>query len=205
VSNAQAHWQRVYNERDPREVSWYEREPERSLSSIEATGIDHDAAILDVGGGTSHLAAGLLTAGYTDVTVTDIADSALERARTGLGEDAERVTWIQADLRGHRFDRAYNLWHDRAVFHFMVTDADRQAYLATLRETLRPGGHLLIATFGPGGPARCSGLPVVRYDADALARALGPGFSAASSTLEDHTTPSGAEQQFLWARFSRDG
>ena len=198
-----AHWEQVYAEKDPREVSWFEPTPERSLSLIEATGVGRDAAILDVGGGASSLGAQLLEAGYTDVTVADLAASALKHAQAQLGDEAARITWLEADIRDHDFGRLYDLWHDRAVFHFMVDPGDREGYLAVLRRTLRPGGHLLLATFGPEGPTQCSGLPVVRYGSGDLSRALDQGFELLSSSLQEHITPAGNPQQFHYARLIR--
>jgi SAM-dependent methyltransferase len=200
-----AHWQRVYAERGPDEMSWTEAVPEVSLALIEEADLPREAAILDVGGGASHLARELLRAGYTDLTVADISPGALEQAAAEIGADAERVAWVEADVRGHDFGRRFDLWHDRAVFHFMVEPEDRAAYLATLERALRPGGHLVVATFGPEGPTECSGLPVRRYDAAALSDALGPHYEPISSRLVAHRTPSGREQQFHYAHMRRVG
>jgi SAM-dependent methyltransferase len=203
VAGDRAHWEDRYSTEAPEELSWYQPRPQRSLELIQATGLSHEARILDVGGGTSRLAAQLLGMGYTDLTVADISPAALAHARAELGRDAARVTWVEADVRTHDFRRRYDLWHDRAVFHFMVSPADREGYLNVLHRTLRPGGHLILATFGPQGPTQCSGLPVERYSADALQRVLGEGFALASSSLAAHRTPSGASQQFLYARLVR--
>jgi ubiquinone/menaquinone biosynthesis C-methylase UbiE len=199
---AQAHWERIYEEKPPEALSWYQPVPKTSLDLIDDARVAGDAAILDVGGGTSSLAVRLLDAGYTDITVADISSAALDRARAALGTDADRVTWVQADVRDHDFGRPFDLWHDRAVLHFMVDDADRDGYLEVLRRTLRPDGHLIVATFGPEGPTRCSGLPVSRYGAPALAELL-PEFELLSSRLEVHHTPSGTPQQFLYAHLRR--
>jgi SAM-dependent methyltransferase len=203
-SAGRTHWERIYGGREPDRLSWYERTPETSLAWISRTGVPLDAAILDAGGGASGLAGELVRAGYTDVTVADVSASALERARAALGEDARRIAWVRADLRGHDFGRRFDLWHDRAVFHFMVERADRDAYLATLRRSLCPGGQLILATFGPAGPTRCSGLPVRRYGIDRLADLLGPDFAVVSSQLVDHRTPSGEVQQLLYAQLRRE-
>lgn len=197
------HWQRVYAERAPSEVSWHEPEPAVSLELIEEAGLERRAAILDAGGGASLLAARLLESGYTDVTVSDISAAALDRARAGLGSIAGRVSWLQADLRAHRLERRYDLWHDRALLHFMVDPDDRARYLDTMRGALRASGHLVVATFGPEGPTRCSGLPVDRYGADQLSALLGGEFELLSSRLVDHRTPSGASQQFQYAHLRR--
>ena len=200
-----AHWQHVYEKQAPDEVSWFQAVPRCSLSLIAETGLAKDAGLLDVGGGASVLAGELLRAGYHDISVADLSAAALERAQAALGKDAERIVWIEADLRHHRFVRSYDLWHDRAVFHFMVDPTDRRHYLATLAQTLRPRGHLILATFGPAGPTRCSGLPVRRYDADDLCRVLGSGFKLISERLEIHQTPAGSEQQFIYTHFVQDG
>jgi SAM-dependent methyltransferase len=201
VPNEHGHWQQVYEERDPDEVSWFEQTPERSLAMIEGAVPHKDAAIIDVGGGASRLAGELLRRGYGDITIADISAEALEQARRELGERADEVVWVQADVRDQAFGRRFDLWHDRAVFHFMVDDADREAYLATLRDSVSLEGQVIIATFGPEGPEQCSGLPVRRYGADELAAQLGPQFDLVDSELGVHETPSGYEQQFLWAHF----
>jgi SAM-dependent methyltransferase len=203
VPDDRAHWERAYAEKTPVRVSWYELLPQHSLALIEAANVSLDAGVLDVGGGASSLAAQLLGMGYTDLTVADVSPAALAHARAELGSDAGRVSWIEADIRSHDFGRRYDLWHDRAVFHFMVSPADREAYLKVLRRTLRPGGHLIIATFGPQGPTQCSGLPVERYSAEGIQRVLGEDFELASSSLATHHTPSGASQQFLYAHLRR--
>ena len=200
-----AHWEQTYAEKEPDRVSWFQERPARSLRLIKAAELKPTAGIIDVGGGASNLAAELLRIGYGDVTVADIAAGALERARDALGPDSRRVHWLQADVRTYEFARTFDLWHDRAVFHFMVTAADRGAYLAALRRALAPSGHLVILTFGPAGPTQCSGLPVQRYDIDTLQATLGGEFRLLSSGLDDHATPSGHEQQFLYAHLVRVG
>ena len=203
MSGDRSHWENTYSRKAPEKVSWYEPRPRRSLELIQATGLGRDAGILDVGGGASGLAAQLLAMGYMDLTVADISATALAHAKAELAGDAAKVCWVEADVRTHNFGRLYDLWHDRAVFHFMVSPADRTGYLNVLCRTLRPGGHLIIATFGPQGPTQCSGLPVERYSADELQRALGEDFELASSSLAVHRTPSGASQQFLYAHLLR--
>jgi SAM-dependent methyltransferase len=204
VSDAGAHWQQLYVERAPEQLSWYQPVPATSLSLIESVGLRSNAAILDVGGGTSTLAGHLLAAGYEDVTVVDIADDALQLPRAALGANGGRVKWIEADIRRHDFGREFDLWHDRAVFHFMVAPDDRDGYLSVLRRALRPGGHLILATFGPDGPTQCSGLPVARFGAAQLSEGLGGEFRLVSSQLEQHRTPGGLDQQFLYADFRRE-
>ena len=198
VVDAQAHWERLYMEREPEQLSWYQPVPEISLALIEEAGLPLDAAILDVGGGTSKLAGLLVARGYRDVTVADISQAALQRARAELGSAGRPVTWVQADVRVHDFARGFDLWHDRAVFHFMVKAGDRDRYVAVLRRTLRPGGHAILATFSPDGPTHCSGLPVARYEADELSRLVGADFELVSSRLDQHRTPSGRSQSFVY-------
>jgi predicted RNA methylase len=195
------HWERVYTEREPDAVSWFEPLPRSSLAMIDALGLPLDAPIVDVGGGASQLAAGLVRRGHTDITVVDISAKALERGRQGLLE-ADRIEWVLADIRDHDFGRRFALWHDRAVFHFMVSRKDRSAYLTTLECSLEPAGHVVMATFGPAGPTRCSGLPVARYSAGALAASVGGRAGLVSSHLVQHRTPSGASQQFLYAHLA---
>jgi ubiquinone/menaquinone biosynthesis C-methylase UbiE len=201
---ARDHWQSVYSEKDPTEVSWYQRIPTASLQLIEAADLPRERPLLDVGGGASKLAGELLDRGYSDITVADISASALSKAQAQLGSSAKAIEWLEADVRSHDFARRYDLWHDRAAFHFMVDPKDQEAYLDTLQRTLKPGGHLVIATFGPDGPTRCSGLPVARYGSADLAERLGPGFQLISEALEVHDTPAGIHQQFLYAHFQRN-
>jgi SAM-dependent methyltransferase len=203
VAGDRAHWEGSYAQRAPDQVSWYEPLPQRSLELVQATGLGHDASILDVGGGASSLAEELLDMGYTDVTVADISPAALAHAQTALGSNTARITWVEADIRIHDFGRRYDLWHDRAVFHFMVDAADRKRYLDVLRKTLKPGGHLVLATFGPQGPTQCSGLPVDRYGPDDVQQVLGDDFTLVSSSLVIHRTPSGRSQQFHYAHLLR--
>lgn len=198
-----AHWRKAYREHRLEELSWTEQAPEMSLALVEEAGLPPDAPIVDVGGGASRLAAELLKRGCTDLTVADISTDALARARSALGESADRVRWVEADVRTHDFGRRFDLWHDRAVFHFMVEPSDREGYLAVLRRTLPPGGHLILATFGPQGPTRCSGLPVDRYDSGSLSETLGPEFELLSASLTDYRTPSDRSQQFLYAHLRR--
>jgi ubiquinone/menaquinone biosynthesis C-methylase UbiE len=172
---------------------------------IEALQLPTDAPIVDVGGGASGLAGELLGRGYSDLTVADISEAALEAAKDALGEKAGAVSWVRADVREHDFGRRFAVWHDRAVLHFMTEPADRIAYLETLRRSLLPGGHLIVATFGPDGPTTCSGLPVLRYGADDLERAFAGVAHVVSARLHDHQTPSGKTQQFIYAHLTRSG
>ena len=202
--DARRHWNSIYATRSPDGVSWYRPHLDRSLELIESTGLPHDAPILDVGCGASTLAGDLLQRGYTDVTVLDVSEEALRVARTRLGPRAEYVRWIRADVTdGGLPAHAFRLWHDRAVFHFLL-DADvRARYVAAMKTSVAPGGCVLIATFGPNGPKTCSGLPVRRYDAEALAAALGADFVRIGDSIEMHMTPTGAPQEFVYGLFRR--
>lgn len=177
-------------------MSWFQAEPIATVELVRALEPDLDAAIIDVGGGASRLVDGLLTSGYRDLTVLDIAEPALDIARSRLGADARRVVWIVGDLLAHEFDRQYDVWHDRAVFHFLTRAEEREAYRARLGASVRSGGVVIMATFAPDGPDHCSGLPVCRYTSDALVRELGPGFEASRVLTEVHRTPAGADQAF---------
>ena len=198
----EVHWEGVYRTRDPAAVSWFQPVPTPSLELIRATGAPPSTAIIDVGGGASSLADHLLAAGYSDVTVLDIAPTALLRTRERLGPAAGRVSWIEADITRFVPARQYGLWHDRAVFHFLTDPADRDRYLDALKAGLADGGHLILATFGPDGPTRCSGLEVQRYSAEQLSRVLGPDYRLQQSLLDEHVTPGSGRQQFLFGWWS---
>lgn len=200
-----AHWERVFEERGPAGVSWYEESPRMSLEMIDLAGVRPHEAVLDVGGGSSPLAGALLARGFADVTVLDLAEAALRAARGRLGPEGATVEWIHRDVLDWAPERTYELWHDRAAFHFLVDDASRERYLATARSALCPGGYAVIGTFAQGGPMACSGLPVARYDAEALGDAFGPEFSVVASRRDEHRTPAGATQAFTWVALRRRG
>jgi len=196
------HWQNIYGKKSPDSVSWYAPHLEMSLRLINHANLSRDAHILDVGGGASTLADDLLVRGYEHIAVLDISEAALNISQKRLGEQAGRIRWIAADVTSTQLqEHAYDLWHDRAVFHFLTTQKQRTAYIRQLLHALKPGGHLILATFASRGPERCSGLEVVRYSADSLARELGENFYLMESAAEDHITPSGAKQPFLYCRF----
>jgi trans-aconitate methyltransferase len=201
TDEGKAHWDAVYSHRAVTGVSWYEAHPRRSLELIHACRLQHHDPIIDVGGGASFLVDALLKQGSDDLTVLDISAAVLEKVRARLGPDSKQVALLRADVTAFRPTRDYALWHDRAVFHFLVHAEDRERYLDALRHALRPNGYVVIATFGPDGPERCSGLPVMRYDAKKLTAELGGDFKLVESSLEVHHTPSEAPQQLLYCRF----
>lgn len=194
----ESHWQGVYRRSREDEVSWFQAVPETSLRMIEALELDPYARILDVGGGVSRLPDELLRAGYRHITVMDITEEALRQGQARLGERARLVEWIAADVTSFQPDTTWDVWHDRAVFHFLVTEEARAAYRRAMASALRAEGNVIIATFGPRGPEKCSGLPVVRYDPEGLAAALGGGLRLCHTELEQHTTPAGRQQEFLY-------
>lgn len=197
------HWDNVYASKGYAEVSWYQENPVRSLALIEATGIGADEPIIDVGGGASTLVDKLVERGFSDITVLDIAAGALEQARRRLGPGSATVNWLVGDVTGFEADRNFRVWHDRAVLHFLVDPEDRQRYIDVLMRSLAPGGHLILATFGPEGPLKCSGLEIRRYSIGMQAEMLGPGFELQRHELEVHETPAGASQQFLYSHWIR--
>lgn len=199
----EAHWNAVYTEKPDTEVSWFEQAPAMSLALIRDTGAGREAAIVDVGGGSSRLVDGLLSDGYRDVTVLDLSERALAHAKARLGEQAERVEWIVADVTEWTTARTYDVWHDRAAFHFLIEAEDRRAYISTAVRALRPGGHAIIGTFALDGPERCSGLPVVRYSPASLAEELGPSFKLVAGACHEHLTPAGGIQRFQFSRLVR--
>ena len=203
TDNRQQHWDSIYKSRGERDVSWFEAFPAVSLEMIEAAGLTPDTCILDVGGGESRLIDALLAEGLDCLAVLDVSGEALDHARARIGEAARSVTWIESDVTDSWSLEAMDIWHDRAVFHFLVAAPDRQRYIAHLRETLRIGGSAIIATFAPDGPEKCSGLPVVRYSPDALAAELGEGFTLIESRRHLHVTPAGTAQPFQYSRFQR--
>jgi SAM-dependent methyltransferase len=194
------YWDSAYELRGASGVSWFQAVPQTSLDLIRALGTTPDTPVVDAGAGAGTLTARLAAAGFTDLTAVDISAAALAAARTRAAgpPGAAPVSWVHADLLSWRPDRHYGLWHDRAVYHFLTGDADRAAYLATLRAALRPGGTVILAAFAAGGPARCSGLPVARYSPAGLARSLGAGFTVLATRAEQHITPDGIIQPFSW-------
>ena len=201
--NLKEHWNHVYQTKEHDDVSWYQSRPATSLKLIEACGVGKQEGIIDVGGGASVLVDFLLDAGFTRLAVLDISAVALAYAKERLGARAGNVEWFEADVTRFASPHCFNLWHDRAVFHFLTDKADRQKYVQTLKRTLTPDGHVIIATFAIDGPLKCSGLEVARYEASAIAAELGEGFRLLEQVDETHTTPWGTEQKFSYFRFAR--
>jgi len=202
------HWDGVYRTKAPEAMSWSAPHLETSLEWIEQAAPDRAAAILDVGGGVATLAGDLLAQGYENLTVLDLAPAAIERARASLrdrvGAAADRVRWIVGDVTSVELPAAaFDVWHDRAVFHFLTQADERAAYVRQVARTLKPGGQVVLATFGPEGPERCSGLPNCRYDVAGLEREFGPGFAVLRSEVVEHRTPWGAAQPFLYCQMER--
>lgn len=201
---AKAHWEAVYRAKEPQQVSWYRPHLDTSLALIERVAPSHSAAIIDVGGGTSTLADDLVRRGYADVTVLDLSETALCTAEERLGPASAQIRWLTADVceADLPLDR-YDVWHDRAVFHFLTLPEQRAAYVARAAASVKRRGHLIIGTFGPEGPTRCSGLDTAHYDAPVLEAEFGSQFRLVDSQIEWHTTPAGGKQQFLYCVFER--
>jgi len=197
----QQHWEDVYSQKPEDSLSWFQPQPKISLELIHAAGLPKTAALIDVGAGVSRLVDCLLAEGFSDVTLLDIAESALQKTRARLGDAANRVHWIAADVTRWIPDRQYCLWHDRAVFHFLTDETGRAAYRKNLEAALAPGGIAIIASFALEGPERCSSLPVQRYSPDKLAAELGPKFRLIAYRQEVHHTPARKVQQFQYSVF----
>jgi SAM-dependent methyltransferase len=201
--NRKAHWDRVYATKASDAVSWFQPEPATSLCLFDAAGVTPESCVIDIGGGDSRLVDRLVERGLSCVFVLDVSAAALARARMRLGAQGERVMWIEADVAGEWDEPTVDIWHDRAVFHFLTDAEDRRRYVAHMRRAVRPGGAVVIATFALDGPDRCSGLPVMRYSPETLSTEIGREFRLSESLHEQHHTPSGAVQSFCYALFTR--
>jgi len=198
------HWETIYGERKPEDVSWFQESPALSLQLIKGAAPSKDARIIDVGGGASRLVDALAAEGFTGLSVLDISGRALSHSRDRLGSRAKKISWIESDVAAFAPAESYDVWHDRAVFHFLTEKAERDAYLGVLRRSLKPGGALILAAFAPDGPERCSGLPVRRYDAALVRETFGPGFKLVLETAETHLTPWKTEQRFSYFLLKRN-
>jgi len=193
------HWDRVYATKSPQGVSWYQPHADQSVRLIRQTGLPLSASIIDVGGGASTLVDDLLQAGYRRLTVLDLSGAALAAAQARLGDAARQVTWLEADVTRVTLPaQAFDLWHDRAVFHFLTGEREREAYVAAVMHAVKPGGHVIVATFAEDGPLQCSGLPVVRYSPQGLHAEFGNPFTLLKHEREEHHTPSGSVQKFIY-------
>lgn len=196
-----AHWQDIYREKSAIDVSWFQKEPELSLKLIRNTQVARDEPIIDVGGGASLLVDYLCKEGFTNLAVLDISDNALASAKKRLGDSAKNVEWFEADITQFYAPHQFSLWHDRAVFHFLTDQSDRNSYVEALKRALRSGGHLIIAAFAIGGPEKCSGLKIVQYDSHKMIAVFGEDFELLEERNEVHITPANKEQKFMYFRF----
>jgi trans-aconitate methyltransferase len=200
-----AHWDTVYDTKGEDGVSWYQSTPTVTLELLKTAAIDRRSSVIDLGGGASVVVDHVLAGGFADISVLDLSRVALDRTGARLGADAERVHWLHRDVFDWVPDRRYDVWHDRAVFHFLVEEDERRAYLRTLRAGLAPGGRVIVATFDVDGPTHCSGLPVVRYSAEDLASVFAPHLDLVTFRREEHITPAGLIQPFSWVLLAATG
>ncbi len=201
--NNKAHWDKIYNKYSPDELGWHQEYPDTSLRFIGEAGLGRDARIIDIGGGTSRLTEVLLDKNYNYLSVFDISSNALRASRERLGKRGKRITWIEGDITTYVFNQEYDVWHDRAVFHFLTEKTDRNNYLKTLDSTLSTRGHVIISTFSPEAPPKCSGLPIMRYTPELLQNEIGSRFNLINSTEEMHNTPGNTQQKFIYCHFIR--
>ena len=195
----QTHWEKIYSEKAPDAVSWYRPHLETSIELIERAAPDFSASIIDVGGGESTLIDDLLARGYRNVTVLDVSQTAIDVTKRRLRAASENVRWLVGDITTIELEpRTYDVWHDRAVFHFLTSTDERRAYVGQVARAVKPGGHVIVSTFGPKGPTKCSGLDVIRYDTESLHKEFGVRFKLLGSSKELHRTPFGTIQQFLY-------
>ena len=201
MTDRKEHWDHVYQDKSALEVSWYQQKPALSLGMIKHTEVAKTSAIIDIGGGASTLVDCLLSDGFTNISVLDISANALRQAQQRLGSKADNIHWLVTDITSFIAAAKFDLWHDRAVFHFLTENADRLAYVSVLKRSLQPGGHVIMAAFAIGGPVKCSGLDIVQYDANKLCNELGAEFKLVEEASEIHLTPAGKEQKFGYFRF----
>ncbi|HWN99959.1 MAG TPA: class I SAM-dependent methyltransferase [Blastocatellia bacterium] len=196
---SKTHWERIYRTKDVAEVSWFQEHAAQSIELIKKTGVSLAAKIIDVGGGASTLVDDLVDQGYSEITVLDISGTALRRSQHRLGQRASLVTWLELDItRAELAHDFYDVWHDRAVFHFLTNETDRAQYVRAVRRSVKTGGHIIVASFGLDGPEKCSGLNVVRYNAESMHQEFGNDFKLVDTRTEAHHTPFGPDQQFLY-------
>jgi len=203
MNEAKTHWQNVYTKKSYPETSWYQEKPEISLSFINELELPFTSKIIDIGGGDSNLVDFLMEEGYRDISVLDISAESLKKAEARLGENAEKITWISADVTSFKPTQTYHLWHDRAAFHFLTEDQQIENYVRTLENSVIPGGFVIMATFSKNGPTKCSGRTVKQYDKEDLKNLLEAKFNLLESKNIDHTTPTGAIQNFTFCCFRK--
>ena len=200
------HWEQIYKVRPCEQLGWYTPHLQTSVNWVDELQLAANARLVDVGGGASTLVDDLLEQGYRSITVVDISERALSKAKQRLGKKAELAVWLAGDITAFTFPaNTFELWHDRAVFHFLTTSDAQQRYLHNLTTALKPGGHVIIGTFAPEAPPRCSGLPVQRYSAELLQKTLGPKFQLQRERQDMHVTPGGVEQMYQYCHFSKVG
>ena len=197
------HWEQIYSSKAPNEVSWFQSTSRNSAELIEETGVKRVEQIIDVGGGASTLVDDLLDHGFKNISILDISSTALEHSKHRLGDRATLIEWLVYDIRTFRSTARFSVWHDRAVFHFLTDPLDRKAYMSVLNSALRPGGHVVIATFAIDGPQKCSGLEIVQYSTETLSREFGAEFELQKSRTETHQTPWNSEQKFIYCVFKK--
>ncbi|MCQ9205820.1 MAG: class I SAM-dependent methyltransferase [Omnitrophica bacterium] len=203
IHNRKTHWERAYKNQSSHKLSWYQDYPEISLRLIASTKVAAESNIIDIGGGASKLVDFLLQQGYKNITVLDIAGNSIEKAKLRLGGKANNVKWIETDITNCNLEIQYDIWHDRAVFHFLTNSQDRKRYIKTLKQSLKPNGNVIIATFSLSGPKKCSGLKIARYSPESLLGELGNDFKIIETIDEVHITPANAKQNFIYCHFRK--
>jgi 2-polyprenyl-3-methyl-5-hydroxy-6-metoxy-1,4-benzoquinol methylase len=204
MEDRKEHWNKVYENKKATEVSWYEPMPETSLDYITDCKLEKDAAIIDIGGGDSFLAEFLIGRGFTDITVVDISENAINRAKDRLGEKADDITWVIGDAAEFEPQRQYDLWHDRAAFHFLTEDAQVEKYMQNVQKAVKPGGYVVMGTFSETGPTKCSGIEIRQYSINDMQQLFADGFTTMSCKNIDHETPSGGKQNFTFCSFRKE-
>jgi len=203
VSDRQSHWEEIYKTKREAELSWFQASPALVLDLLELVGATPSSSIVDIGGGESRLVDSLLAEGYENITVLDLSATALAAAQSRLGEKGDKVKWIVADATEWEPPEFYDIWHDRAAFHFLVSESEQRSYIDRLKRGLKVGGHVILGTFALDGPQKCSGLPVARHGSASLSNLLGSEFALVDSRRDDHTTPRGSVQRFQFSTFKR--
>ncbi len=203
MDNRKEHWEKIYASKNFEETSWYQSIPEASLNLIESLGLARDAGIIDIGGGNSYLVDNLLELGYTNLNVLDISEKAIENVRTRLGKKSDKVNWIVSDASEYKSDKKFEVWHDRAAFHFLTEDEKIQSYIKNLKNSLEKGGYFILATFSEKGPLKCSGIEIKQYSQEDMRRLFEKDFEAVRIENMDHATPWDATQNFTFGLFRR--